>query len=438
VNNFICTSKFELLYNFKFQDTIDSITDDIINNWECIEHVQNRTHDVYNDANIIYNCRVCENITNELLNLNTQPLANRYHTYNNILKEYPLCLHYCPVCFHVQLNCDIHIDYFETNHNNVDEMVDNIINIHQNTIGYKSKLKVLNIACKNSVLLDIFKSGIECITVGVELVKKELTKSKTHDIYYEFSMETVEKLKLKYGFFDIIISQNIIADPTEFLSLCKELMNNTSNLFIQTNHILNNEFEVVYHEHLNCFNTNSMRILCTKNNLYLNNVMNDTSYLFQIGRCQLKQSNTEYVLLNEKEYGLYKEETYVNYKFRAIRYKNEFQNKLIDYKINDKLIIGFGSTIKSNTLLNFCNITNSYINYIIDENRLKQNLLTPGSNIIITPFELKIFKKDIVILILNWKFYDDIKCKLINKIRDLKIDFPITILNIHTLQEEII
>ncbi|MEK7179288.1 MAG: SAM-dependent methyltransferase, partial [Patescibacteria group bacterium] len=61
---------------------------------------------------------------------------------------------------------------------------------------------------------------------------------------------------------------------------------------------------------------------------------------------------------------------------------------------------------KGNTLLNFGNIA---LDYIIDENPLKQKLYTPGMNILIEPPERLIQEKRPALVIpLAWNFFEEI------------------------------
>ena len=73
-------------------------------------------------------------------------------------------------------------------------------------------------------------------------------------------------------------------------------------------------------------------------------------------------------------------------------------------------IIGYGASARSSTLLNFCNIGNDKIDFIVDKNELKFNHYTPGSNIIIK--SPKYLEQNIdgidLILILAWNFRDEI------------------------------
>ena len=54
---------------------------------------------------------------------------------------------------------------------------------------------------------------------------------------------------------------------------------------------------------------------------------------------------------------------------------------------SDKKIIGFGSSARSQTFLNYCNFSEKNIDLIIDNNTMKQNLYSPGTNIKIVDFD---------------------------------------------------
>ena len=81
-----------------------------------------------------------------------------------------------------------------------------------------------------------------------------------------------------------------------------------------------------------------------------------------------------------------------------------------EFKKLGKKIIGFRAAAKATVFINFCNIE---IEYIIDENKKKQELVVPGTNIIIK--SLKQFlneKDDIVCLIFAWNYSKEITKKI--------------------------
>ena len=510
----IHSNKFEKEFEFTFKDTLDSITQDLLDRWDNIENRQNRLNDNFVSYKMKDECRVCGTKTKSLLDLESQPLANNYTRFHDTLdynphhinaeEKYPLHLHYCENCFHTQLNCVVHPDKLFKNYlyvsgtsqtlrdyflnfamstslnffcklNNQDIAEIKMLNTLCNKDSYDtvkyfcksdnkdfSEIKILDIACNDGSQLDAYHTfinnmelGIKITTVGVdpaENIFNNISSKKTeHDIYCEFfSQTTVDKLKEKYGNFDIIVAQNVFAHidyPRDFLNFTKQLMHNNSILYIQTsqkNMILENQFDTVYHEHLSFFNTNSMNLLCKQNELSLHNVYEDeihgTSYIFEINKTlSTTYSNTDEIIENETKDGLYSRDTYDAYRLNCLKYRNNFNNKIINFKLENKNIISFGSTAKSMTVFNFCKLNNNFIDYMIDENPLKQNLFTPGSNILVCDIEsLKDMPPNTVILITAWNFYNEIKTKIQEKLKEYNIDFPVILFNINSLEEEII
>jgi len=75
-------------------------------------------------------------------------------------------------------------------------------------------------------------------------------------------------------------------------------------------------------------------------------------------------------------------------------------------------------------LLNFCQIDNRHIKYIIDKNPLKHQLLSPGSAIPIISFEKGIddMKDTDTILLLAWNFEKEIIKKALIDLNLVKVD----------------
>ena len=75
-------------------------------------------------------------------------------------------------------------------------------------------------------------------------------------------------------------------------------------------------------------------------------------------------------------------------------------------KDNGKLIF-YGAPAKATTALNFYKIT-KYVDYIIEDNKLKQGMFIPGINLPIYS-KKKLDKKENIIIVLAWNFLNEIK-----------------------------
>ena len=81
---------------------------------------------------------------------------------------------------------------------------------------------------------------------------------------------------------------------------------------------------------------------------------------------------------------------------------------MVSLKKQGKKIVGYGAPAKGNTLLNYCGIDNTILDFITDTTSLKQGLYTPGTRIPIEhPDKIKESEID-YILLLAWNYADAI------------------------------
>ena len=128
--------------------------------------------------------------------------------------------------------------------------------------------------------------------------------------------------------------------------------------------------------------------------------------------------------MESKKYKLFKISTYKNFEIEINKTKKILKKLLIKIKNQNKTIAGYGAAAKTTTLLNYFNIGNEIIDFIVDDNRLKQNRFTPGTHIpIFNSRELYKKKPDYVIL-LAWN-YSNFIIKTHNKFLEIGGSFII-------------
>ena len=376
-----------------------------------------------------------------VLYLNKQPLANSYHKEDEVLEEYPLGLNLCKDCYHLQLTHIVNPDLLfkdylyvsgtsQTLKDNFEWFADFVLEYTANCRWNWPNPRVnsvLDIACNDGTQLDYFKDrGVE--TYGVDPAENlwELS-SKNHDVKCEYFDSVF------FGFkFDVIIAQNVFAhnsNPKKFLDDCEEIMHDHSFLFIQTSQaemILNNQFDTIYHEHISFFNINSFNELVKRTGLHLVDVIktpvHGTSYLFILHKSPMNKHKVQNLIEVERELGLLTIKTYEDYRNRVLEIVDTF--KLVvegSGDFEEYKIVGYGAAAKGMTLLNFAQVD---LDVIIDDNPLKQGLLTPGRNIKISSVDiLNQYKESDKILFvpLAWNFYKEIRERIKN-VRDNKND----------------
>jgi SAM-dependent methyltransferase len=366
------------------------------------------------------------------LDLNTQPLANSYHKEDEVLEEYPLGLNLCKDCYHLQLTHIVNPDLLfkdylyvsgtsQTLKDNFEWFADFVLEYTANCRWNWPNPRVnnvLDIACNDGTQLDCFKKKQAIETFGVDPAENlyELS-SKNHNVICDyFDSDLYDRT------FDVVIAQNVFAhnsNPKKFLDDCEKIMHDHSFLYIQTSQsdmIKNNQFDTIYHEHTSFFNINSMNELVKRTGLHLVDVIktpvHGISYLFVLYKSPMNQYKVQNLIDVEREVGLYSKKTYDSYKQNVLSIVKSFKD-IIESVYGKYPVIGYGAAAKGNTLLNFADVK---LDYIIDDNELKQGLYTPGTNIEIKSVELlKEYGEDdrILFVPLAWNFYDEIRKRIV-------------------------
>jgi len=413
-------------------------------------------------------CLICGNEDEEgglykYLDLGDQPLANEYPSGAGWAKKserYPLGLNFCPVCKHSQLTHLIDPRLMFEIYPYVSGTSSTLRNYFKNfAYGVNAivgpnlgrRKRVLDIASNDGSLLKEFKNlGWE--TLGIDPAKNCARMAQEQGIETRvdyFNSELASRMFKREGveLFDVITAQNVVGhvqSPIDFLCGCKTLLKEKGILYIQTSQadmILNGEFDTVYFEHVSYFNLRSMSCLASRCGFNLYDVqiapIHGGSYVFVLKPVLYRRGKNPHIdtpkrsvverhkseVLEER----YNIDLYRNFQplvsekiakgmalINDLRSKNEFQR-----------FCGFGAAAKGNTYLNYSGLE---LDYIVDENPLKQNKFTPSTAIPIRhPDILYREKERMVIVILAWNFKDEIIRNVKEKRRGKK-DIFVTLL----------
>ena len=396
------------------------------------------------DAKELKECLCCGSEKLKLvLDLNEQPLANSFKkTAEEDEPTFPLRLNICEDCTHLQLSHAVNPDLLFKNYLYVSGTSQTLRDYFdwfaKETLTYAPDAEtVLDIACNDGSQLNSFKAlGLK--TYGVDPAENlHPLSSANHEVVCDYFTD-----KYNYHYknknLDIITAQNVFAHnsyPLEFLKQCKEIMHDASVLFIQTSQadmIRNNEFDTIYHEHLSFFNASSMSALAQRAGLHLIDIrktpIHGNSYMFVFKKTAEDTSKVDAVLAEERDLGLQDMNTYLAYADRASTIVEDLKQTIMHYRMLDYLIVGYGAAAKGNTLLNFGDI---HLDYIIDDNPLKQGLYSPGMGTPVVPISIldQYAETKVAFVPLAWNFFTEIRKNIKGK-RDREGDvfikyFPI-------------
>lgn len=384
-------------------------------------------------------CLVCGN--NELFNyldLSNQPLANSYHK-GETLEKYPLQMNVCLNCWHSQLTVSVDPDKMFEHYLYISDTTKTLTKYFEWAVDYilnnvEKKESVLEIACNSGLLLEMFQNkGLKCYGVDPAKNLRELSLKRNLNVYVDYwGKEFSEKFKVEVGSVDLICAFHVlphVPDPCEFIESCINILSEDGTIFLQTSQcdmFLNNEFDVIYHEHSSYFTASSIHELARKYNLYVSSIIktdiHSKSFLFSLTKKPCNEEQLKELLKQENAQGMHSIEKYRHFAENAESIKKVLLNKLDQYKRDNYVVIGYGAAAKGNTLLNYLKFK---LDYIIDDNEMKWGYLTPGMNIPIHGINLleNNFEK-ICFVPLAWNFYQEIKERIF-KVRQVNKDIYI-------------
>ena len=331
----------------------------------------------------------------------------------------------CDQCWHTQLSIAVdpselfrHYLYVSGTSTTLKEYFDWFAGAYH--LPEVEKPRVLDIACNDGTQLDSFKA-LGWDTWGVDPAENlhPTSVAKGHNVRCAFWNSDIAQTLPK---FDLITAQNVFAHTAEideFLTACKKVMKRDGLLVIQTSQATmfdRNEFDTIYHEHISFFSTRSMEAIARRHKLQLNKVyttdIHGTSYVFELSKLYRDTRAVREQL--DKELHRYNRSFYDSYRDNALGCLEDLGKYVDRQRAQGFKIIGYGAAAKGNTLLNFGDI---HLDYIIDDNPMKQGLFAPGSNIPVVPIDMLDQCDDLKVAFvpLAWNFFKEISSKIKTK-----------------------
>lgn len=381
-------------------------------------------------------CRFCnEPLTNIFVDLGISPLSNAFikkEMLDDTEKKYPLCAYVCDNCFLVQLsefekpeNIFEEYAYFSSYSSTWLQHAQNYVNMMIKKFGFDEKNLVIEIASNDGYLLQFFKEkNIPILGIEPAVNVAKVAKDKgIPTITKFFSVDTANELRKDGKNADLIVGNNVLAhvpNLNDFVKGLKILLKPTGIITLEFPHLLQliqkNQFDTIYHEHFSYFSLITAEKIFSFHELTIFDVEEISTHGGSL-RIYVKHSEYDDISINErvsillekeKQYGLENISTYTNFikNVDAVKEKlHEFFNGARD---SGKKIVCYGAAAKGNTLLNYCNIGNNFIDYVVDQNPYKQGLFLPGTHIPIkNPDEIQKTKPDYVVII-PWNLKDEI------------------------------
>ena len=284
----------------------------------------------------------------------------------------------------------------------------------------KSEARVLDIGCNDGTLLKNYPAGYIKFGVDPSDVAQEVNGDVTvvQDVFPSPELNSIlgdEKL-------DVITSIAMfydLEDPSAFVKDIKSALNEDGIWIFEMSYmpamLEMNSYDTICHEHLEYYSFAVIENMLARNDMKIVKVgFNDINggsircYATHENNFKYKSKNNIESIkdIRQKEFDLEldTDKPYKNFQNRINKHKEDLSSLLKKLKSEGKSIHLYGASTKGNTILQWCGIDDSIVDYAADRNPDKDGAKTIGTDIPIISEEKSRAMNPDYYLVLPWHF----------------------------------
>lgn len=375
-------------------------------------------------------CRVCDASTLSLaIDLGMQPRANHFLRKEEIGQEpfYPLRVVFCHRCSTAQLDYTVKKEVVNSGHTYLSGVTQSLSNhfreiaeeVDSRFFSGKKQKSCLDIGSNDGTQLIHYQNlGYEVLGVEAsDVVAKIANEKRVPTLHAFFNLETAKRIGKK---FDLFNAAGVFFHLEELHSVTEAIHSFLSEegvfvvQFIYLKSMMENTaFDQIYHEHLLYYTLKTLDTLLQRHGLELFDAHEAPIHGGSIigfaghrGKRPISQRLFEMKTIEEAS-GCNEFTAYAKWakKIEALKRKNKAF--LESRKKEGKQIFGLGAPVKGNTLLNYFGIGTETLEILVEKNRLRKGLYSPGKYIpILLEEEVKSIPN--VYYVLAWNFKNEI------------------------------
>ena len=367
------------------------------------------------------------------LDLGCTPLANSYLKPDHdgqAEEKFPLAVAYCDRCQLVQLTDLVAPEklfgeylYFSSYSESFLAHAKSMAAELTERFRLEPGSRVLEIASNDGYLLQYFqRAGLDVL--GVEPARNIAAVAQERGIptlNVFFDGATAADIRRRFGRADLIVGNNVLAHvPTinAFLAAVADALAPVGAAVFEFPYLgellANSEFDTIYHEHVFYYSLHATARLAARAGLELFDVAPQIVHggslriFLQHPGARAAMPAVAAMLARETEAGLARPARYASFGGQVESLRTQLLDLLRRLRSAGKRVAAYGAPAKGNTLLNYCGIDASTIEFTVDRSPHKQGLMLPGSRVPIRPPEALIEAMPDYTLILPWNFTDEI------------------------------
>lgn len=381
-------------------------------------------------------CRMCDGTQMQnVVSLTPTPPGNNFRKADELSApepRYPLELHFCADCGHVQLGhvVDGRILY-QNNYSYVSATSAKFV-AHLRDYAYDMVRRlpvpagalVADIGSNDGTCLRFFhEQGMKVQGVDPATdIAKRATEAGIPTVGDFFGEDVARRLRTALGPATLITSHNACAHIDQLDSVMRGVAHWLADdgvFVLEVGYLLdvyeNVWFDTIYHEHVDYHTVGPFRALFARTGLELIGAERVSPqggsiriFAQRIGGPRRDDGSAARLIDLERDRGLTRPETFVAYGQRIHAVGQQLRDLIRGLKQEGKSIAGYGAATKATTLLMHFGIGKDELDFIVDDNPLKQGLFSPATHIpVVSPAELERRQPD-YLLVLAWNFAEPI------------------------------
>ncbi len=350
-------------------------------------------------------------------------------------QKFPMRVCFCNDCFAVQV-VDIIApdtlfqDYFYFS-SSIETLRDHFRSYAQEVTGRflnPSEATVLEFGCNDGVLLrPLADQGIKNV-IGVDPAENVVSSINDNRITIKnsyFTEEIAQEIVSEYGQVDMIMANNVYAHIPDIQGTTRAVESalGDNGVFVFEVHYLGKvieemQYDMIYHEHLFYYSLLSAIEHFKRYDMVVFDIKLIPVHAGSLRFYVSKKHSSHALIVSDAVKLLVEEERTKGYdKFWSFQ---EFANEvaatkkdliflLKKLKSEGKTIAGYGASGRANTMIQYCEITEDLVSYMIDDAPAKTGFFTPGSHLEIFPSSI-LLGEDApdYVLVFAWSFFDEI------------------------------
>jgi len=380
----------------------------------------------------------------KVMSLTPTPPGNDFLTKEELGREepvYPLDLYFCKGCHHVQLGhvVDPQILY-QKNYSYVSATSAHFVSHlkkYATDMVERFELQaddlVADIGSNDGTCLSFFKKqGMRVVGVDPATdIAERATENGVETVADFFGYDLAVALREKYGAAKYITSHNACAHIDDLFDVVKGVehwLAEDGVFVLEVGYLVdvyrNTWFDTIYHEHVDYHTVAPFEKLLARVGMELIAVDRISPQGGSIRVMVQKQGgvierdkSVDALIALEHELGLDSAEAIHQFDHKIGEVRDKLQKLLVSLKEDGKTIAGFGAPTKATTLMAHFGLDETLLDFIVDDNPLKQGLFTPTTHIPVLSADVLYERKPDYLLILAWNFAEPIM-KMHQKYRD--------------------